>query len=66
MEVPSDNTSTRLRHVPEVVCCFKDISKKNQMEEEIKAKFLEHDVVHQNHIQLFTDGSAVINALDLV
>ena len=43
--------------VPDVSCCSKDISKKNQTEEEVKAKFLEHDVVHKDHIKLYTDGS---------
>ena len=43
--------------IPEVNCCKKVICKKNISEEEIKAKFLDHDSIHVNQEKIFTDGS---------
>ena len=43
--------------VPEASCCPKNIIKKDHSEEEIKAQFLEHDLVHKDEEKIYTDGS---------
>ena len=43
--------------VPEIECCKKQISKKNQSPEEIKARFLDHDETHLGDVKIYTDGS---------
>ena len=43
--------------VPEASVCDQSVTKKNRSEEEVKSKFLDHDVVHKDHIKLYTDGS---------
>ena len=43
--------------IPNPKICEKEISKKNESQEEIKAKFLDHDAIHKNDSKLFTDGS---------
>ena len=43
--------------IPEISRCAKDISKKSQSEEIIRAKFYEHDITHKYHSKYFTDGS---------
>ena len=43
--------------VPEPTICPKLMNKNSQSEEEIRAKFYEHDKVHKNSVKIFTDGS---------
>ena len=43
--------------VPDVSVCEKTIVKKNASEEEMRTKFLEHNICHRNHTKLYTDGS---------
>ena len=42
---------------PDVHICTKQIKKKDHPEEEIKHKFLEHDIEHRNEKKIYTDGS---------
>ena len=42
---------------PEADICAKQIKKKDCPEEEIRHKFLEHDIVHRNEKKIYTDGS---------
>ena len=43
--------------VPKVSVCDKCVTKKDTSTEEIREKFLEHDVLHKGHTKLYTDGS---------
>ena len=43
--------------VPEAKCCEKKINKKELSNEETKAQFLEHDLIHRNDVKIYTDGS---------
>ena len=44
--------------IPEILCCSKEIRKKESSEEQIRANFLEHDNVnHQGQEKIYTDGS---------
>ena len=50
--------------IPKIDICSKDISKKNKTEDEIKARFLEHD--NENHVgqqKIYTDGSKSENGV---
>ena len=43
--------------VPEISQCPKSFSKKNNPIEVVKAKFIEHNIVHKDHVKFYTDGS---------
>ena len=50
--------------VPEATCCPRYINKKTNSEDEIRAKFLEHDnKAHSNQKKLYTDGSKTENGV---
>lgn len=43
--------------IPEPLVCEKSFNKKDCTEEEIRGKFLEHDLTHANYTKVYTDGS---------
>ena len=49
--------------IPEIDCCKKEISRKNKSEEEIKARFLDHDKVHSGDVKIYTDGSKSVDGV---
>ena len=49
--------------IPDASVCKKSVVKKNASEEEIRSKFLEHNICHKNHKKLYTDGSKSENGV---
>ena len=49
--------------ISEAHYCHKLMTKKNRSEEEIEAKFQEHDSIHSHQEKIFTDGSQYSNGV---
>ena len=50
--------------IPEPLICKKTIIKKNMSDQEVKARFMEHDQkYHSNSVKIYTDGSKMVNGV---
>ena len=49
--------------IPQVEVCQKCVAKKSLSDDEIKARFLDHDRDHSDSIKLYTDGSKTLNGV---